>query len=547
MIHRLFAFCGLIFAAASVLWLSGCGKSDSPSAAPEKSAGVSISNSQPTTVPVLRVHWLGKKKLAADVTATNFMTLWHLPESAKLEAQTLDKLATAPWRLLPAATPLSNAPVASLRPLLDDLVQEESYLEIHPAPNRPTELVFAIRLDESRAALWQTNLAAVLESLTGLKSVATAGGWSLRKHDAPDFWQFSRIQDWTLLAASTGEANQLLTVVQARLRQDHVPFVASATNSWLEAEVPLGSLPRAFFAPGLDRDLPTLHFTVAGEDGGVRLRGEAVFTPTLPPIFTEAWQIPTNLIHDPLGAFTALRGLKAVFPLTPFLPAAMGPVPNQFFSWSIAASPFETFFAWPAADASNRVSQLSDFILTSGGSFLATNGTTLTRMTNATGLIWGNLPFLQPWLQSMDTPAGSFVAGGYVPNLRTNRPAPPELLAQLRADADLVYYDWEFTGSRIEAWIYLGQTLRLSFNQSQLPPQSAAGEWIQALIPRLGNTGTGVSRHGDHELTFTRKGDLGLTGLEVHLLADWLEAPNFPAGWHTLDVPPATPIKVRRH
>lgn len=535
----------LALACAAVV---GCGKSEPAGAATavsQSATNVALVGAEKPQSPVWKFHWIGKKHLGHDGNATNFLTLWNLPESTKLETQTLDKLATAPWRLLPAATPLSNAPVALLRPLLDDLLQEGFYLEARGAAPRPDELVFAIRLDESHAALWQTNLAVVLESLTGLKTVATGNGWSLRKHDAPDYWRLTRNQDWTLLAASTGEANALLTEVLARLQQDHLPFAAPATNTWLEANLPPALLGRAFPVAATNRDVPTLHVVVAGEAGGVRLRGEATFARALPPALAEAWQIPTNLIHDPLGAFTAVRGLEGVSWPHPLLSLVADSVPNQFFSWAIAYSPFETFFAFPAPDASNRVTRFSELALATGNAFLKTNGTNLERMTNANGLVWRNLPFLQPWLQAADTLAGSFVAGGYVPSMRTNRPAPPELLAQLRANTNLVYYDWEFTGSRIDAWIYLGQTLRLSFNKSQLPPDSAAGQWIQVLIPKLGNTATAVSRLSDRQLTFTRNSDLGLTGLEVHLLADWLEAPNFPAGWHTLDVSPPAPIRVR--
>ena len=52
---------------------------------------------------------------------------------------------------------------ALVRPLLEDLVQEESYLEIRGGTNQPGELALAVRLDEPRALLWQTNLAAALE------------------------------------------------------------------------------------------------------------------------------------------------------------------------------------------------------------------------------------------------------------------------------------------------------------------------------------------------------------------------------------------------
>src|SRR5882757_7350227 len=75
-----------------------------------------------------RIHWLGKKRLAAETNAAFFMGLWNLPETARLEAQTLDKLAAAPWRVLLKSTD-TNVPSALLRPLLEDLLQEEWYLE----------------------------------------------------------------------------------------------------------------------------------------------------------------------------------------------------------------------------------------------------------------------------------------------------------------------------------------------------------------------------------------------------------------------------------
>jgi hypothetical protein len=66
--------------------------------------------------------------------------------------------------------------------LLDDLVAAESCLEIRQPANQPGELVLAIHLDDQRAVLWQTNLAAVLESLTGIRPVSAPDhqyGWSL--------------------------------------------------------------------------------------------------------------------------------------------------------------------------------------------------------------------------------------------------------------------------------------------------------------------------------------------------------------------------------
>ena len=51
-------------------------------------------NPQPSTT-LARVHWLGKKQIAAQETSGRFMSLWNMPEAVRLETQTLDKLALA--------------------------------------------------------------------------------------------------------------------------------------------------------------------------------------------------------------------------------------------------------------------------------------------------------------------------------------------------------------------------------------------------------------------------------------------------------------------
>src|SRR5882757_178588 len=76
-----------------------------------------------------RVHWQGMKQISADTNATNFMSVWQLPPTAALLAQTFDKLSRWPGN---GAT---NAASARLRPLLDDLVASEFYLEISIVTN----------------------------------------------------------------------------------------------------------------------------------------------------------------------------------------------------------------------------------------------------------------------------------------------------------------------------------------------------------------------------------------------------------------------------
>src|SRR5215204_5970496 len=173
----------LVFSVGSL----GCKKSSEPSAPPAE-ASKSNKLDSPLSEKVGRVHWLGKKRLSGETNAAYLMSIWNLPESARLEAQTLTKLSTAPWRFF-GQTGVTNAnaaatnefPLAVLfRPLLEDLLSEESYLEMSEHTNQ--QIVLAIRLNDERATLWHTNLSATVQSLTGIAPTPLPdkqSGWSL--------------------------------------------------------------------------------------------------------------------------------------------------------------------------------------------------------------------------------------------------------------------------------------------------------------------------------------------------------------------------------
>src|SRR6266851_4839701 len=76
--------------------VGGCKKSEPADQASKPSGGdhqSPIPNHQSQLTA--HIHWLGKKRIAAETNAAGFMKIWNLPESAKIEAQTLDKLALA--------------------------------------------------------------------------------------------------------------------------------------------------------------------------------------------------------------------------------------------------------------------------------------------------------------------------------------------------------------------------------------------------------------------------------------------------------------------
>jgi hypothetical protein len=537
---------------ALLVTLAGCKKSApvpaAPSSAPPSGAASPAAAALET---VARVHWRGEAAIAADPHGAAFREIGRLPASAALATQTLDKLASAPWRLFNLNT--NGAPVAALRPLLDDLFRQEAYLEIRNAGHQPGELALALRLGPARAGVWETNLAAVMESLTGLRPApAPAGrpGWTLTKHDAPNLVELTRAGAWTLVGLGT-DTNGLLGRFRARIERDGSPVAPAAsarheggraTNfHWLEAGFDLRRVGRAlpFLDGRLPETFPRIFLTVAGHDGGVRAEGQLDFAQPLPEELPP-WNIPTNLIQAPLAGFTAVRGLwpwltslklPEVEPLLPW--------PDEVFVWSRKGFPLQTYFTAAVPDASNRVARLRQSLMQKLNPWLATNGMgRVEPLPFTNGFWWSGLPVMQAFVQTVPSPGGDCVFGGLLPPGPTNQPPPGELLNAITSRTNLVLYDWEITQDSVESCLFLGQIVRLALHKAQLPAHSASMAWLKAAGPNLGNTVTLLTRTGPSQISFLRQSSFGLTGVELQLLADWLESPRFPAGLHTLVAPP---------
>ena len=542
-------FMGLV-----LVLLMGCSKNDPQKSEPgpkTNELGTEVTKTATQDSLVAKFHWLGKKQLFAESNATNFVAIWKLPESAKLEAQTLDKLSTAPWRLLQAATPLSNAPVALLRPLLDDLVQAESYLEVRGATNQPAELVFAIRLDPDRAALWQTNLPLVLKSLIPSATSQTRD----TQLQSPDLIldlqystinvQFARSGDWTLLALSDSRiGNQdarLLADFGDRIQRSGIPFPTRTTNYWVEAQGDAKRFGKLFKLDwSLPENFPYLSMAAIGEGSRIRTRASLDF-PNLAPVEMEAWNVPTNLIHDPLIGFMAIRGFRPLLKsLTRWDDARLGNPPNQAYFWSQNGAPLH-FFAVPSQGASNQFRLLSEFLIQKVNPMMVSNpklnDLKYGNFERAADLSvrWRGIPFVSPNLALWGDSNNPVIFGGLFPNRLTNRPIPAVLMEQLRAETNLLAYDWEISGTNELGLIQMTQISRFIFGRDRLSmTNNAALPWLTALSTNLGESGTSLRLVSAKQITFSRISSLGVTGAELHLLADWLESPRFPKGFFSL-------------
>jgi hypothetical protein len=528
---------------------TGCKKSPSQQSADNQKAEVAA---QPPAKleTVARIHWLGKRRLATETNAAAFMSIWAMPESQKLEAQTLDKLSLAPWNLPregtnTAAIVATNANSLLLRPLLEDLVQEECYLEIRASADSTTEIALAVRLDETRSRLWKTNLTAALTSIQNLPPNI--------QHPT-----FLRTANWTVigfLPKGQGERDpagfgqgEWVGELAGRLGQDNNLFTAEETNSWLETELALNGMSKALgLGWKLPAKTPKISLSIGAEGELVRTTGRFNFNNPL-PLNLEEWNIPTNLVHDPLTSFTAIRGIKSLLASSQtWNTLQLGPPPNQLYFWAQGSLPITTFWAAPLPDASNHIYQFTDHLINDANPWLTTNSMgRFAHTTNANAAVWGDLPFMEPYMRSISLPEGDFIMGGLGSSPSTNRPAPPTLFDQFLRRTNLVCYDWELTGARIEPSIYNIQFLRFLFQKAQVPAESTTFAWLKALEPKLGNSATLLALTRPDTLAFVRKSTIGFTGVELQILADWFESPNFPNGLTTFVGMPA-PLPTHRH
>ncbi|HSU52978.1 MAG TPA: hypothetical protein VLT36_02835 [Candidatus Dormibacteraeota bacterium] len=531
---------GLAVVGALVIsMVSGCKKSESPQSAQG-------STNSPPSVPAVitngalaRIHWLGKKQLAADTNSVELMRLWAEPESAELEGQTVDKLSSAPWRLWAAnSTASATDSLASaqfpqaflLKPLIYDLVQQEFYLELGESTNKTPELALAIKLDDEQDARWRTNLQLVHASLATAKD----------ETNTLANLQFARVQGWTVVG-SAGPENRFFSALTSKMEKEH--SLAPGETNWLVADLDLGRFSRAF-ATGwhLPEDSPGLSVRLNGDGANVRTRGTLTFSHPLNNRL-ERWHIPTNLITAPLNSFTAVRGIAPMLRLLKPFSDLPGDIPDQILVWGRPGPP-DIFFSLPCTNASVLFERFGSQLTELVTPFLGRDYGSVNRETNSAELHWDGLPHANPFLKAITNGQNQYVFGGFVPFLSAlANPMPPELVNRLLGDTNLVCLDWEVTGDSVVHWRYLDDVYRIIFDRhGPRLTDTASLRWFDNNLTNLSVAITEARLSSPTQLTFARKSTVGFTGLELDLLANWLELPQFPAGLGTLLATNAAPL-----
>ena len=463
---------------------------------------------------VAQIHFAGVPKISADKNSRAFTNEFGSAEAVALQAQTADKVSAwlAGW-LQTNVGVVVPAGAAKLRPLLDDLQTAEWFLEARAVAGGPPEVAVAVKLGGERAQLWQANLKPFFPAAS-----------------------FKSANGWLFFESGTGAGK----LVDGLTRK-----ISAADSAWLAVDV---NWPRlAQWYPKLkELGLPETQFTVTAPDDNLRINGKFFFPEKL-SLNLEPWQVPTNTLHPPFISFTAVRGFASWLQAQSWaLPYKILPAPNQAFVWALPQIPYQTFAAAPVADAADGLAQAQtnlqavlDRQKVSGKSIMPL---TLERANNTLSLT--GVPFVAPYLQSVREPAGQFLFAGAFPNTPRGKPLPVELSQRL-AQNHLVLYHWEITAERLPQALNLSQLGLLMTSHRQLGGETAAQKWIQKIAPKLGNTVTEISQSGPAEMTFTRKSSGIFTAMELLVLGNWLEAPDFPG--FDLQLPPRSKNLRRLH
>jgi hypothetical protein len=474
---------------------------------------------------IAQIHFAGAEKISADTNSVAFTNLFCSSEAMALREQTLNKLARAPYQFLQKRmTAGAGDETARLRPLLDDLLRAEWFLQIRDATNGSPEFALAVCLDKNRAELWRTNLADVLESWTKLSVEKTRDGWQMKKHLPPDLIRFVRVGDWVVLGCGQEEL-PLNDEIARRVRAEKRPTLAK--KDWLSADLDWPRLAR-WFAPLQKFDLPKTQLQAVGSGNNLRLNGKFIFTQPL-DLPLEKWRMPTNTIHEPFDSFTATRGFAPWLEKQKWTQMfKIEPTPDQIFIWSLAQIPFQTFAAVPVPDTAKAIRRLGKKLSAVAGTNFDSAVFGLCQLTtNDSEIVLRGFPFISPFVQNVREPSGDFLLAGLSPNSPDSGPLPPELFAAL-APTNLVFYHWEITAERLPEVRPLSQFALMLAQRNQLDGKSAAAKWLDRIGPTLGDTSTTITQTAPDELTFTRRAPGGLIAIEFVALANWLESTNFP-------------------
>lgn len=465
---------------------------------------------------LLQLHFAGADALKGRAEGRSFVDILGLPETAALGDMVAAKLARQFSQLIVPAGEKATEAARLLQPLLIDLGQSESRLEIAGAiPARPS-ITLAVRATARNSNLWRTNT-------EKLRAILSPDSYNFQSHLTNQWFVLRATPPGKSLIQTTDPGHSSLL---DQIRDGRSPDALNALEFCrLEADLPR----LAQWLLKTNRfPLPRAQFTLLGRGPNVRTQGRLTFD--RPQNWKlERWTVPTNTIADPqesLISFTAVQGFGPwLSEQKAFQQIGLPTVPNQIFTWGQTYVPYQLNVAFASGNSTRFFEQLKSKTVPLVSSNLSENAVGyLMVLTNH--IVWRGLPIIVPFLRQ--APDKDFAVAGIFPVAQPTNPPPAELIGQLTSRTNLLYYSWEITQERLMQLLEAARLLSVVVTVPEMGTNSVVFKWLEAIQPRLGNSATEISVSSPTELVFTRTSPFLLTGFETLAAAYWMEGTSFP-------------------
>ncbi|MFN0069304.1 MAG: hypothetical protein ACKVYV_16910 [Limisphaerales bacterium] len=489
-------------ALAALALAAGCGRDPGSTAAPSE--------------PLLRLRFVGSEAAVQAMEPGPLREVWTHDQTRALGGRLAARLAEL-------AAPAFGSSPAALEPLAAEFLRRGGLAEWHDAAGQP-RLAVALPGDAAAAQRWQSTLGAGgrVTATNGVLFIAPATGLPAGFMAA-----------WARPAAP----GALLT---AELRGAEL-----ARRLGLERQFPFGAWPD--FAAIRVTPRPTVLALAADLKPGTPLAGAA-----------GEWALPVEVLRDPIISFSAARGVGEW--LRGWLGSygvALPEAPGQVFTWSFAGVPWQGFAAATLRDPAAALAAVPPGRLPGMLERMPLRNVAAgLSLTNAGPVLeLRGLPWMAPFAEARTLASGSFVIAGLLPLPRSTNAPPAELLAQVLGRTNLVWYDWETTGTRavfpaaepggaattnfISRLDQLRQLRQLLVILDQPPKAVAAAPgmgirlpgdaWVNAVAPLLGDSVTELVQAAPDRLELRRASRTGFNSLELMRLLAWLDPPPPPS------------------
>lgn len=437
----------------------------------------------------IRWRFVGGLALQTQTNAPVLRKVLTLPETPAVGPSVSRHLAETWWRFTTGTTNIPPAALEAGISLAQDLLRHASAGEVVPVKGG-RGIAVAVQLPADRIAVWEKRWPAWVGALQTARGQASGTQPRLL------------VKDSWVLAVSDATTHPPDSTLVRLTTASPIPGALLQWESHVSGQ-------------------PAFDLTFAPTNGNVRVEGHVRPIQPIPERLPD-WMVP-QFIREPLVQFTAARGLD---PLTagwwdPKASTGSG-WPNQLFVWGQPNKSYRyPYFAAQYDDPTGYLKRMNEI---HRGGFAPVDPTPrykgeLFASTNRLVLA-GGLP-LAPMMEAMMKEKKPLVTLAMIPLVKTTNPPSPEMLAQMNRP-DMLVYDFEFTSDSIRQWNAALQLPDLLEGRSVVTTTPAV-RWLLAAGPLIGECVTTVTRRDASEALIRRKSPVGLSGLELALIAKWLD------------------------